>query len=119
MESVIKLFKGHWRMLALIILVVSTSTVTISKYYFESDNHSCSQCLDENEALLNRLVRISALAREFSKSQQTLSIEKDKGIFDDDVYEDYATEMDSTITKLQEPMNTKIIKEIQILSDID
>ena len=113
MENIIKLFTGHWRMLALIILVVASSAVTVSKYYFESDNHSCSQCLDENEQLLNRLVRISSLAREFSKSQQTFSIEKDEGMFDD-----YDTEMDSTITILQEPMNTKIIKEIQTISDI-
>lgn len=73
-KEILDMFTGHWKFLAFLVLVTATFTgfviVPLGKSYFESDNHSCSKCLDENRELVNRVIEISGIVRQYSEMQK-------------------------------------------------
>jgi len=79
-KEILELFTGHWRLFALLILVSAMVggfvIVPLGKSYFESDNHSCGPCLDENKELVGRIIEMSAILREYTelkKAQESMN----------------------------------------------
>lgn len=65
------MFEGHVRFIVVSFIIGVAGCyfvlVPIAQAYFESDNHSCSEVLDENGKLVSRMMEMSALLRKYTE----------------------------------------------------